>query len=146
MASSKNFFDVLAEPGSSSKEPENTDQVMGDTPQAGPSGVEGSLSMGDLEDTLPTMISLPDGVALFKKRGADLAFEQEERKKRLRPGNPAMIVGEPIRSAAPATDHDMEEDDNAIDCRIIINPDRRLRRAFQYADANGFFTAPLGDV
>ena len=102
MASSSNRFAALREDPSSSKEQEVPvpvtgtegmgNQTMQDTGSAGP-----SLSMGDLESTLPKVMSREERKALFKKRLNQYLAEEEEREK----AKKAQQHSKPSTSAIP---------------------------------------------
>ena len=152
MASSSNRFAALAEDASSSKEsgsqkpvtgPKDQDKAMQDTGSAGP-----SYSMGDLESTLPKVVSREEGVELFLKRRADFRageLENERAKKARQSKGASFITPRMIPSAAPDSDDEMD-DAKEFNFRDIINPHRRVECMVRYQDADGNSTNPLGSL
>ena len=151
MTSSTNRFAALAEDSSSSKEPgsqkpvtgtkDKEDQTMQDTGSAGP-----SYAMGELESSLPKVMSIQEGAALFLKRKQKALAEEEQRAKKSRQGSGSTFTTpRTIPSAAPDSDDEMD-DAKEFDFRDIVNPNRRFRCMFRYEDASGQSTKSLGSL
>lgn len=110
-----------------------------DVDQSGPSE---SLSMSALEGNLPHMQNMAEGVASIQKRKRDMEQEEENRKKKSRREESVTFIEKTIPSATSDTIKEAEE----YDCRKIVNPERRLRCAFKYEDADGNSIFPIGNL
>ena len=151
--SSSNCFEVLGEAPSSSQEQESRkpgtgtdgkeDQPMQDAGRAG-----SVISFGDLERSLPRVLSLQEGVELFRKKRAQIEAEdvENERKKKSRQGNGSSFVApRTVPSAAPDSDDEMEEL-KAFDFRKVSSSNRRLKCMFRYQDVDENSTDPIGNI